>query len=149
MIDCEGPSNPADRQGNRYVLTYACCLCHGVFYEPMAHLRKSEIRRAFSRCVFRSGTLPLMLRSDRGPELKNALLAEYTALVGMNHRFGTAFRPMEQGLIERNRQEFQKILGMLVVDVLRSYPSEWSELTPVHGGVHHLQHAWWAWAYAA
>ena len=117
MIDCEGPSTPADRQGNRYTLTYICCLCHAVFYEPMVHLRKSEVRRAFARCVFRSGTLPLILRSDRGPELKNALLAEYTALIGMNHRFGMAFRPMEQGFVERNHQEYQKVLGMLVSEL--------------------------------
>ena len=30
MIDMEGPSNPADKAGNRYVMTYICCLCHGV-----------------------------------------------------------------------------------------------------------------------
>ena len=27
MIDLEGP-NPPDRMGNRYYMTYICCLCH-------------------------------------------------------------------------------------------------------------------------
>ena len=85
----------------------------------------------FSRCVFRSGTLPLMLRSDRGVEFRNLLMSEYTALIGIRHRFGTAWRPMEQGTVERVHQELQQIMGMLVVDVLRSYRSEWTELLPV------------------
>jgi len=42
-----------------------------------------------------------------------------------------SWRPMEQGIVERCHQELQKILGMLLTDVLRSYPSEWTELVPV------------------
>ena len=33
MIDLEGPSQPLDKDGNRYGFTYACCLCHGVFLD--------------------------------------------------------------------------------------------------------------------
>ena len=58
-------------------------------------------------------------------------MAEYTALLGIRQKFGTAWRPMEQGVVERCHQELQKILGMLLTDVLRSYASEWTELLPV------------------
>jgi len=34
-------------------------------------------------------------------------------------------------MVERVHQELQKVLGMLMKDVCRSYPSEWSELLPV------------------
>jgi hypothetical protein len=85
----------------------------------------------FARCVFRSGTIPKVIRSDRRVEFKNTLMQEFTALMGMRQRFGTAWRPMEQGIVERSHQELQKILGMLLVDVLRSYQSEWTELLPV------------------
>jgi len=85
----------------------------------------------FARCVFRSGTIPKVLRSDRGVEFKNTLMQEFAALMGMRQHFGTAWRPMEQGIVERCHQELQKILGMLLVDVLRCYPSEWTELLPV------------------
>ena len=27
MVDLEGPNNPPDKDGNRYVMTYICCLC--------------------------------------------------------------------------------------------------------------------------
>jgi len=131
MVDMEGPSNPADKAGNKYVMTYICCLCHALFLEPCRDLTYAEVRRAFARCVFRSGTLPLVLRSDRGIEFKSVLMTEFMALLGVRHRFGTAWRPMEQGIVERSHQETQKILGMLLTDVLRSYRAEWAELLVV------------------
>ena len=100
MIDLEGPSTPASKRGYRYTLTYICLLCHGVLFEPGEKISAMEVRRMFSRCVFRAGTLPLMLRSDRGPELKNAVMAEYTALIGLRHRFGTPWRPNKGQLRE-------------------------------------------------
>ena len=51
MVDMEGPSNPPDKRGNRYVMTYICCLCHGVIFEPGERLTHSEVRRMFARCV--------------------------------------------------------------------------------------------------
>ena len=130
MADLEGPSNPPS-DGYVYVFTYMCMLCHGVLLEPCTRLTFSEVRRAFARCIFRSGTLPLILRSDRGPEFKNIMMKEFSCLVGFRHRFGTAWRPMEQGAVERVHQECQKILGLLVGDITKSYPHEWAELLPI------------------
>jgi hypothetical protein len=78
--------------------------------------------------MFRSGTVPTLLRSDRGPEFMNQLMAEYTALVGVGRRFGTPWRPVEQGLVEGVHKETQKITGMLVKDILQCYPNETNEL---------------------
>ena len=128
MVDMEGPSNPSDKLGNRYVMTYICCLCHGVLLEPCRDLTFSEVRRAFGRCLFRAGTLPTVIRSDRGTEFRSTLIREYLALVGARQKYGTPWRPMEQGIVERSHQELQKILGMLIADVLKSYRSEWTEL---------------------
>ena len=98
MIDLEGP-NPRDKMGNRYYMTYICCLCHGILTERSQKCNATEARRMFATCMFRAGCLPKLVRSDRGPEFKNALVAEYLALVNVGHRFGTAWRPMEQGLV--------------------------------------------------
>lgn len=68
-------------------MTYTCCLCHGLRLEPAPHIAAAETRRMFANCIMRSGTLPTLVRSDRGPELKNALMAECVALVGVGHRF--------------------------------------------------------------
>ena len=72
-----------------------------------------------------------MLGSDRGTEFRSVLIQEYVALMGIRHRYGTAWRPVEQGIVERSHQELRKIMGMLMCDVLRAYASEWSELPPV------------------
>ena len=75
--------NPPDREGNRWVLTYFDCLSHGVLLEPLKQLSHSEVRRAFARAIFRARTIPVLLRTDRGKEFKNTLLAEYVALMGI------------------------------------------------------------------
>ena len=111
MVDCEGASTPADRYGNTHSFTYMCCLCHGILLEPMKGLKHSEVRRALARCIFRSGTLPLMMRSDRGPEFTSTLMREYTALVGTRQRFGMPWRPVEQGTVERVHQITQQVMA--------------------------------------
>ena len=58
-------------------------------------------------------------------------MQEYVTLLGARQKFGMAWRPMEQGIVERSHQELQKILGMLATDVLRTYATEWTELLPI------------------
>ena len=130
MIDFEGPSNPPDRQGCKYVLMYFDCLSHGVLLEPCKCLRASEVRRALAKCMFRCGRLPDLIRSDRGPEFKNAMMAEFAALVRLKHEFGAPWRPVEQASVERIHQEVQKILGILTQEVFKTFPDEWTELLP-------------------
>ncbi len=62
--------------------------------EPVKHLRQSEVRRALAKSMFRSGRLPDLIRSDRGPEFKNTVMADFTALVGLKHTFGAPCRPV-------------------------------------------------------
>ena len=131
MCDLEGPHEPGDKEGNKYVFTYMCCMCHGVMLEPVKHLTASEVRGAFARALFRSGTLPTILRTDNGPEFVNALFAEFCALIGLKHKLGGKYRPMEQGDVERVHIEKQKLLGIVLLDVLEAGPEHWSEVLPV------------------
>ena len=94
VIDIEGP-NPADQHGYRYILTYLDALSHGVLLEPLKALTREEVRRAFSRCVFRSRTLPEVVRTDRGQEFTSAVFSEYVALLGSRQKFLTPLRPDE------------------------------------------------------
>ena len=112
MIDIEGTSNPMDKDGCKYSMTHICCLCHGLFLESTARLNGPTVRIMFANCIMRSGILPTLVRSDRGPDLRNLLMAEYSALVGVGRRFGTPWRPMEQGLVESRHQETQKVMGI-------------------------------------
>ena len=47
QVDMEGPSNPPDQDGNVYVLTYLCLLCHGVLLEP----GKSSLLHTCGACL--------------------------------------------------------------------------------------------------
>ena len=125
MIDFEGPT------GCKYTTTYICCLCHGLLIESSPKCNASEARRMFATCIFRSGTIPTLVRSDRGPELKIALMAECAAFLGSGHCFGIPWRPMEQGLVESRHVETQKVMGMLVKDVMQCFPNEVGELLDV------------------
>ena len=111
MVDMEGPCNPADKQGNQYIMTYICCVCRGLLTARAPKCNAAHARRMLAECMMRSGKIPSLLRSDRGPELKNMLMQEYTALVDLGRRFGTPWRPMEQGLVEGVHLETQKIMG--------------------------------------
>ena len=92
MVDCEGQSNPPAYLGHTYILSYYCCLCHGVLLEPMKGLSAESVRRAFARCVFRSGVLPRIVRSDGGPEFKNYLMREFAARIGVRWRSCPGYR---------------------------------------------------------
>ena len=74
--------------------------------------------------MFRAGTLPKVLRTDRGSEFRNSVMTEFAALIGLRHKFGTAWRPMEQGKVERMHQETQKLLGILMHEVIRAHGAE-------------------------
>lgn len=131
MIDPEGPNNPPDADGKCYSMTYMCFLCHGILLDKSPKCNASEARRMFARCIFRSGTIPSLLRSDRGPDFKNALMQEYCALLGIGRRFGTPWRPVEQGLVEGVHKETQKFMGKLVKHVFQCLPQETGELFPI------------------
>ena len=126
MVDLEGP-NPADKNGYKYILTVMDCLGHGVLLEPVRTLRKEEVQRAFSRAILRSRTLPSVVRTDRGQEFTNALFQEFMALLGARQRLATPLRPCEMGRVERVHQEVQKMLGIMLNEVIRTDVSDWSE----------------------
>ena len=44
MIDLEGPSNPCDKSGCKYTMTYICCLCYGTLLEQGVRLTAVEAR---------------------------------------------------------------------------------------------------------
>ena len=131
MVDFEGPMLPADAAGNRYVLSYVDMVSHSVLFEPCRDLTRQEVRGAFSKLMFRSRTVPRVLRSDRGQEFRIVVFQEYCAVVGIQQKSAAPLRPVEMGACERLHQESQKLLGVLLHDVCGAYPHEWSELLPV------------------
>ena len=130
VVDMEGPVNPASADGHRYIMTYMCNFTGAILLEPAKHLKAQEIRRLFSKCMFRSGTLPVVVRTDRGPEFTNTLMREFLALMGVYQHLGTAYRPCEQGRVERMHREVQRAIGLLVRDIVSCAETEWDTVLP-------------------
>ena len=99
--------------------------------EPVRSLSHAEVRRAFGKCIFRSRTLPTLVRSDRGTEFKNAMMAEFLTLLNVQQKFSTAMRPCEMGANERMHQEVQKVLHVILRELANDETDEWSELLPL------------------
>ena len=67
------------------------------------------------------------MRSDRGAEFKNALMAELSVMLGAEWRFSAPLRPCELGANERVHQEVQKVLGAVVRQVGSTVGDTWSD----------------------
>ena len=74
----------------------------------MHNTRHCDVRKAFFRCACRAKTWPLLLSSDRGSEFLNAMMEELWSLIGFAGRFGTSWRPCEQGPAERAHIEYAR-----------------------------------------
>ncbi|MAB81808.1 MAG: hypothetical protein CMJ24_00005, partial [Phycisphaerae bacterium] len=131
VIDIRGPITPEDVDGYRYVFVWLCRLCRGAYLTPLRHLQNSEVRRAICTSVCRALTFPQFLAHDMGPELANAVNEELTQLCGVTRRLGGAWRPWEQGAVEREHQEESRQLGIFLDEVFRCSPGEWAGLLPL------------------
>ena len=67
MVDLGGPSNPADKDGCKYSMTCICCFCYWLLIESSPHITAADVRRMFANYIMRSGTIPTLVRTDRGP----------------------------------------------------------------------------------
>ena len=106
-------------------------LSTGTISEPLQALQHSDVRRAFGRCMFRSGTIPSLVQTDNGPEVHNCLMAEFMALLSVRHRFSSPYRAWAQGKVENSHKGRRQLTGIMVQDVFRMEPTEWSEALPV------------------
>jgi hypothetical protein len=96
--------------------------------EPLVTLRQGEFGQAVVRCMFRSWTVPRVVRSDRGPEMRNALMQELMGALEVRRTFGSAWTPRHQGAAEVAHKEVLVSMALLMHSVCRAYPQEWPRL---------------------
>ena len=58
-------------------------------------------------------------------------MAEFCSLMGIKQKFSMAMRPCEMGSNERMHQEVQKVLHVIIKEVVHGDADEWSELLPL------------------
>ena len=124
VVDVEGPFAPASEEGARYILTYRCRTIKASLLEPMTRLTRPRFARAFLACMFRSRRVPRRVYSDRGPEVRNAVINEILAVLGVDKREGLPQQPIFQGAVERDHLETKVTLTTVLHDLVRAYPTE-------------------------
>jgi len=65
---------------------------------------------------------PTVLRSDRGKEFTNQVVAAVNKRLGIKHVFGSAYHPQSQGYVEGRHQVINRILRTYCAD----NPSQWA-----------------------
>ena len=113
VIDVQGPFTKAEG-GEQYVLSYFCTRLKVPFLEELVTLKAGHFSRALLKCVFRSRRIPSTIRSDRGPEMRNKVMTEMTALCGIKHSLGASMTPRHQGIAERGHQDMMRSLLILM-----------------------------------
>ena len=137
IIDVQGPFTKADT-GDEYILSYHCTCLKVPKLEPFKALQQGYFSRALMNCVMKSRVIPRIVRSDRGPEMQNAVQDEFLAICGCKRLKGAALTPRHQGMNERGHQENLTNHLILIHAVCNAYPQEWAALIPV---VECIQHA--------
>ena len=83
----------------------------------MPRIQHAYLRRAFFRCVARAKTWPMLLGHDRGVEFGDELMEGLRGMLNLDSRFGSAWRPVDQALVERIHREEQKEIGIYLHEV--------------------------------
>ena len=130
VIDVQGPFTRSE-EGHQYVLSYHCVKLRVPKIVSFKSLQPGYFSRALVECVMRAGSMPDVVRSDRGPEMKNAIMKELTS-IGMDatRLFGAAFTPRHQGMGERGHALMAIHHNILMNAVCQAFPQEWPALLP-------------------
>jgi hypothetical protein len=77
--------------------------------------------------IFRDHGVPTEILTDRGPTFASKFWQAFTALIGLNHRLSTAFRPQTDGQTERMNQVLEQYLRCYI-----NYEQDnWVEKLPI------------------
>ena len=76
-------------------------------------------------------TIPCLAGHDGDKAFLNLLFEDLESLLDIDDVTGHKYRPTEQAPVEREHQEAQRSLGMLLQEVVRCMPGEWGQCVPI------------------
>jgi hypothetical protein len=121
-IDAIGPLE-IDGFGNCHILVIICCFTRWVELVPIPNTDALSAARGILQHVGRFG-VPSTIRSDRGPQFVNGLLAELSKLLHTEQDFTTAYSKEENAIVERANKEVMRHLRAIIFD--DRVQSKWS-----------------------
>ena len=124
VIDIVGPLPCTDAK-NIYILTLVDMATRWAEAIPMRSITADRVAEALFSVFTRLG-FPIEIQSDRGPQFRSDLFAEFTKLTGMRHLFSSPFHPQTNGVVER----FHSTLKSMLRKLSAHSPSEWDRFLP-------------------
>lgn len=122
IMDTIGPLQSSNN-GNKYVVTIICDLTKYLITIPIPNKEAKTVARAiFNNFILIYGTM-IQIRTDLGTEYKNETVMELFKLLGIDHKFSTAYHHQTLGTIERNH----RVLNEYLRAYLNENVSDWDE----------------------
>ena len=98
--------------------------------EPFKSLHRGCFSRALVKCVLKARTIPNVIRSDRGPEMRSAVTEEFLSICGCKVLFGLSLTPRHQAPAERGHQKMMAQHLVLMHTICCAFPQEWPAMIP-------------------
>jgi transposase InsO family protein len=121
-IDAIGPLKE-DEFGNSHILVVVDCFTRWVELYPVPDVSARHCATALLQHVGRYG-VPATVRSDRGSQFVNEILAELSSVLGTEQEFTTAYSKEENAIVERMNKEVMRHLRAILFD--KKVLSRWS-----------------------
>lgn len=126
VIDVIGPLTPSKRQ-NKYILVMIDRFTKWPECKPLRSQTAQKVAEAFIELVVCRHGIPNTIQTDLGSNFCSSLFQEVGKLLGVQHKFSTAYHPQSQGLCER----FNRTLLSLLRAYTSSDHSDWDTFLPM------------------
>lgn len=127
VVDTIGPL-PADRWGNKYILTIVDSFSRWVELYALKNPTAEEAAQCLLQHIGRFG-VPLQIQSDQGSQFVNELIERLVEGVGTEFIKSLAYSKEENGLCERMNKEVVRHLRTIVFD--QNIKGMWSQSLPL------------------
>jgi transposase InsO family protein len=121
-IDSIGPMD-ADDDGNKYILVIVDCFTRWVELFPIPDTSAKVAAEVLLQHVGRYGA-PSTIRSDKGSQFVNGIIAEFLQLVHTEHAQTIAYSKEENAIVERANKEVMRHLRAIIFH--RKSQNKWS-----------------------
>jgi transposase InsO family protein len=122
-----------ESEGHDSILVVVDRLTKTVVYSPTSRkMTAKDLATIFIKDVFSKHGIPRTIVSDRGSEFTSQFWREFTALLGIDSRFSTAFHPTTDGQTEHVNQDLEHYLRQMVCYA----QDNWVSLLPMAEFVH-------------
>ncbi|CAN0274200.1 unnamed protein product, partial [Scytosiphon promiscuus] len=118
-----------DDDDTKYILVLKEDITGFVMLEPASAADAANAAAGLQRWCTTLG-VPSVLVSDTATHFKNHLLAKFTTLLGVDHRFTVANSPWTNGTVENVMKEVLRVLKALLVEY-RSAVTDWEHFVPM------------------